>query len=172
MMLTGKEIKNRQGGDIIITPFNEKRLNPNSYNLRLGKKLKVYSGNILDIKKNNKYTVLAIPDDGMIIWPGKLYLGQSMEYTETRNLIPKIDGRSSIARLGISIHSTAGFGDIGFCGFWTLEISCIEPIKIYPGIEICQVYYETALGEIENYVSDKYQNNTGVQTSKIYKEFI
>lgn len=66
-----------------------------------------------------------------------------MEYTETHKFVPMLEGRSSVGRLGISIHSTAGFGDIGFCGYWTLEISCVQPVRIYSGVDICQIYYHT-----------------------------
>jgi len=171
LILTGNEIKKRMGNDIVIHTFDEKRINSNSYNLRLGKKLKVYYGQFLDMKKENNCMDVTIPEEGLIIWPGRLYLGQTMEYTETYNLVPILEGRSSIGRLGINIHATAGFGDIGFCGWWTLEISCVQPVKIYPKVEICQIYYETVLGKIENYKSNKYQNNHGVQASKLYKEF-
>jgi len=172
MLLTGKEIEKRIGDDIIIQSFDKKRLNPNSYNLRLREELKIYSEKIIDMKKDNQYDKITIPNDGMVLYPNNLYLGSTKEYTETYNLVPKIDGRSSIGRLGISIHATAGVGDIGFKGYWTLEISCIQPVKIYPGVEFCQIYYETVTGKIENYNSDKYQNNNGTQTSKLYKEFL
>jgi len=172
LIITGSEIEKRIGKDIVIQPFNKKRINSNSYNLRLGRELKIYDEKVLDMKKANKYDRVTIPNDGMIIYPNKLYLGQTVEYTETFNFVPILEGRSSIGRLGISVHATAGFGDTGFCGFWTLEISCVQPVKIYPEIEFCQIYYETVLGEIENYKSTKYQNNYGVQASKLYQEFL
>jgi dCTP deaminase len=76
-----------------------------------------------------------------------------------------LEGRSSIGRLGVFIHVTAGFGDVGFSGYWTLEIFCVQPIKIYPEIEICQIYYHGIEGKYDRYISGKYQNNTGVQPS-------
>jgi dCTP deaminase len=82
-----------------------------------------------------------------------------------------IEGRSSIGRLGISIHATAGFGDIGFFGYWTLEISCIEPVRIYPGIRICQIFYHTVKGKIIHY-HGKYQDNDGIQASQSYLDSI
>ena len=82
-----------------------------------------------------------------------------------------LEGRSSIGRLGLFVHVTAGFGDVGFKGFWTLEIFCIQPVKIYPSVEICQVYYHTIEGEIKNYSSQKYQNNRGIQSSLLFKDF-
>ena len=82
-----------------------------------------------------------------------------------------LEGRSSIGRLGLFVHITAGFGDVGFEGFWTLEIFCVQPIKIYPEIEICQIYYHSLNGDYKTYVSDKYQKNKSIQPSMIYKEF-
>lgn len=170
MMLTGKEIKKRLNKDIYISCFHEKRLNPNSYNLRLAKKLLVYDNYILDMKKENSVKEITILENGLILRPGKLYLGMTCEYTATYNLVPVLSGRSSIGRLGISIHVTAGFGDIGFCGHWTLEISCIQPVKIYPFIEICQIYYHEINGDDSIKYNGKYQMNNGIQQSLIYKE--
>lgn len=82
-----------------------------------------------------------------------------------------LEGRSSVGRLGLSIHITAGFGDVGFRGYWTLELHCIEPIRIYPFVEICQIYYHTIKGDYVNYQSSKYQNNTGIQPSMMYLDF-
>lgn len=171
MILSGLEIKNRLGKDIIIEPYNEKALNPNSYNLKLYNELLVYNEQTLDMKKINTTNKIIIPQDGLYLEPGKLYLGRTEEYTATDNLVPMLEGRSSIGRLGLYIHVTAGFGDVGFKGFWTLEIHCVQPIKIYPFIEICQIYYHTIEGEYERYTSGKYQNNEGIQASLLYKDF-
>jgi len=172
MILSGLEIKKEmEKHTILINPFNEKQLNPNSYNLKLHNKLLVYKYNELDMKKNNPYTEMIIPERGLVLRPGTLYLGRTLEYTKTENYIPMLEGRSSIGRLGLFIHITAGFGDVGFAGYWTLEISCIQPIRIYPFIKICQISYSEIKGNYINYKSDKYQNNTEVQSSKLYKEF-
>ena len=171
MILSGPEIQKRMGNDIIIEPYETHLTNPNSYNLRLHNELVVYKDKTLDMKKLNDIEKIMIPEDGMILSPGRLYLGRTLEYTETKNLVPMLEGRSSIGRLGLFVHITAGFGDVGFKGYWTLEISCIQPVRIYPGIEICQIFYHTIEGEIQEYHSDKYQNNKGIQPSMIYKEF-
>jgi dCTP deaminase len=170
MILSGLEIKKRAGSDIIIEPFSERQINPNSYNLKLHDELLVYKDDVLDIKRRNDFEIIKIPREGLKIIPGKLYLGRSLEYTETKNLVPMLEGRSSLGRLGIFIHVTAGFGDVGFKGFWTLEIHCIQPIVIYPFIEVCQIYYHTIEGEYFLYKSNKYQNNKGVQPSLFYQE--
>jgi dCTP deaminase len=171
MILSGKQIKERLYKDIIIEPFVDKQLGPNSYNLRLHDELMVYEDDVLDMKKQNHVQRVVIPHDGLMIKPGKLYLGRTVEYTKTDNCVPMLEGRSSIGRLGLFIHITAGFGDVGFAGFWTLEISCIQPIRIYPFIEICQIFYHTIEGEFTRYSSNKYQNNRGIQPSMLYKDF-
>lgn len=117
MILTGKEILKRLGNDIKIEPYDPNLLNPNSYNLRLHEDLLVYSEFPLDMKKPNPVQNLKIPEDGLLLEPGKLYLGRTIEFTETHNLVPMLEGRSSIGRLGMFVHITAGFGDVGFKGF-------------------------------------------------------
>ena len=155
MILSGVEIKNRLGKDIIIDPFNDKQLNPNSYNLKLHNELFVYNSDILDMKKENRCSEVVIPEEGLLLEPGKLYLGRTVEYTETHNYVPMLEGRSSIGRLGLFIHVTAGFGDVGFSGFWTLEISCTQPVKIYAGMPIGQLIYFEISGEVENSYNKK-----------------
>lgn len=172
MLLSGEEIKKNLGGDIIIQPYNPSQLNPNSYNLRLSDELLVYDTDVLDMKKDNPVRRLTIPPEGLLLEPNRLYLGRTLEYTRTDRFVPMLEGRSSVGRLGLFVHVTAGFGDVGFAGFWTLEMHCIHPIVIYPGVEICQIYYHTILGEYQKYDSGKYQNNTGVQPSMLYKDFL
>ena len=171
MILSGKEIESRINDEIIIDPFDKNRINPNSYNLSLHNELIMYKNSLLDMKKDNKVEKLKIPSNGLVLEANRLYLGRTVEYTETKNLVPMLEGRSSIGRLGLFVHVTAGFGDVGFKGFWTLEIFCIQPIKIYPNVEICQVYYHTIEGSHENYNSGKYQDNQGIQPSLLYKDF-
>lgn len=171
MIISGKEIKKNLGSKIKIEPFNEKQLNPNSYNLRLHNELLVYNDCVLDMKKPNEASRIIIPEEGMILKPHTLYLGRTSEYTETDCYVPMLEGRSSIGRLGLFVHITAGFGDVGFKGFWTLEIFCVQPIRVYPGIEICQIFYHTIEGDYEKYSSNKYQNNKEVQPSMLYKDF-
>ena len=138
MILSGKEIlKNVESKDIIIEPFDKSRINPNSYNLTLSNELLVYENDLLDMKIPNKTKMIEIPEEGLILEPNKLYLGRTNEFTKTEKFVPMLEGRSSTGRLGLFIHVTAGFGDIGFAGYWTLEIFCVQPIKIYPNTQIC-----------------------------------
>lgn len=171
MILSGKEIERRLNSDIKITPFNPQQVGPNSYNLRLHNELMVYKDKVLDMKRRNDIQKIILPETGLILQPGILYLGRTYEHTETNNLVPMIEGRSSIGRLGLFIHITAGFGDVGFKGYWTLEIFCVQPVKIYPHVEICQIFYHTIEGKFQNYESNKYQNNQGIQPSLLYKDF-
>jgi dCTP deaminase len=171
MILSGKEIQKRLGDDIIIEPFSPLQVNPNSYNLRLHHEILMYDEPILDMKKKHHLQELIIPEEGLIFHPGKLYLGRTVEYTRTDNLVPMLEGRSSIGRLGLFIHITAGFGDVGFAGYWTLEMYCVQSIRVYPNVEICQIFYHTIEGAYDRYVSNKYQNNTSVQPSMLYKDF-
>ena len=170
MVLSGHEIKRQLGDSIIIDPFDESRLNPNSYNLTLHDELMVYEELVLDMRKANRVRRTAIPPEGFVLQPNQLYLGRTVERTETHGLVPMIEGRSSIGRLGLFVHVTAGFGDVGFCGYWTLEMFAIQPVRIYAGVAICQIFYHDILGSYTEYQSDKYQNNTDIQPSLLFKE--
>ena len=165
MILSGKEIVKHMGKEIVIEPFDKNRVNPNSYNLSLYNELMVYDSKELDMAKPNSASVIKIQ-------PNVLYLGRTNEYTKTENYIPMLEGRSSVGRLGVFIHVTAGFGDVGFAGYWTLEIFCVQPIRIYPNVEICQIYYHDIDGEYDTYKSGKYQHNNGIQPSMLWKDFI
>ena len=171
MILSGKEIQRHIGKEIIIEPFDQSRVNPNSYNLTLHNELLVYENHELDMKKLNPTKRITIPEEGLVLEPNRLYLGRTNEFTKTEGFVPMLEGRSSTGRLGLFIHVTAGFGDVGFAGYWTLEIFCIQPIRIYPNAEICQIYYHSIEGDYEPYKSGKYQNNTDIQPSLMYKDF-
>ena len=171
MILSGLEIakKAQEGKEIIIRPFVPDKVGPNSYDLRLADTLLVYEDKILDMRQPNGTKEIVIPEEGLVLQPGKLYLGRTVEYTETYGYVPMLEGRSSMGRLGISIHITAGFGDVGFKGFWTLEIHCLHPVRIYAGERICQIYYHKIEGDYMPY-KGKYQDNTGIQASMKYKD--
>ena len=171
MILSGLEIKRELGRGITISPFDERQLNPNSYNLRLHEELLVYESEGLDMKRPEPTARLDIPETGLVLAPGRLYLGRTIEYTATERFVPMLEGRSSVGRLGLFVHVTAGFGDVGFHGYWTLEMFCVQPVKIYPGVPICQIYYHTIQGEFKPYAGGKYQDNTGVQSSLLYRDF-
>lgn len=157
MILTDKKILEAIGkGEILIEPFRRECLGTNSYDVHLGPYLAVYEDAVLDAKRHNRIRTFEIPEDeGFVLLPGTLYLGVTEEYTETHNSVPFLEGKSSIGRLGIDIHATAGKGDVGFCNHWTLEISCAMPVRVYAGMPIGQLIYFLVDGDIENYYNKK-----------------
>lgn len=171
MILSGNEIRAQLGKNIIIDPYDEALLNPNSYNLRLHDELLVYEEIVLDMRRPNRFRRYAIPPEGFVLQPNQLYLGRTIERTETHNFVPMLEGRSSVGRLGLFVHVTAGFGDAGFCGYWTLEMFAIHPVRIYAGVPICQIFYHTICGEVTEYNSEKYQHNRDIQPSMLFKEW-
>jgi dCTP deaminase len=153
--------------NIVIEPFNKDQLNPNSYNVLLSNKLKVYDkSSILDPKtQNNCYREVVIPEEGFILLPDTLYIGSTKEIIGSDKFISAIDGRSSLGRLGMQVHLTAGFGDVGFHGTYTLEITVVQPLRIYPDYPVAQVYFEKVDGRIKFLYSGRYQNQTGATVS-------
>lgn len=150
MILSDKRILEEiEKGTIIIKPYDRSQLGSNSYDVHLGKYLATYKDAELDAKKHNEITHFEIPEDGYVLHPHVFYLGVTEEYTETHAHVPFLEGKSSTGRLGIDIHATAGKGDVGFCGNWTLEISVKQPVKIYAGMPIGQLIYFPVDGEIE-----------------------
>ena len=170
MILSGSEIKAQLGKNLSISPFADEQLNPNSYNLRLHDELLVYEEIILDMRKPSRFRRLTIPEEGLVLQPNQLYLGRTVEHTETHNYVPMLEGRSSIGRLGLFVHVTAGFGDVGFCGYWTLEMFAVQPVRIYPGVQVCQIFYHTIEGAVTEYENGKYQHNTDIQPSLLFRE--
>ena len=151
-----------EDGEIVIDPFEPKNLGGNSYDVRLSEHLLTYESRhwigdqqCLDVSIENPTSERTIGWEGMVMWPGVLYLASTVEYTETHKHVPYLDGRSSAGRLGISIHSTAGRGDVGFCGHWTLEITVVHPVRVYAGMRIGQLTFHTVDGEVERVYSKK-----------------
>jgi dCTP deaminase len=170
MILSGHQIRQQLGSNIVIEPFVEEQLNPNSYNLTLHNELMTYEEVVLDMKRANRVRRQIIPPEGLVLNPGQLYLGRTAERTETHKLVPMIEGRSSIGRLGLFVHVTAGFGDVGFCGYWTLEMFAVHSVRVYPGVAICQIFYHEITGDVTEYASNKYQHNADIQPSLLFKE--
>jgi dCTP deaminase len=168
-VLSGLEIKRRvEAGSIVIDPFDEARLGVNSYDVALGKTLAYYDRapyEELSTRRVLNLKYFDIPEEGFVLKPGVLYIGETVEYTETHGLVPSIDGRSSAGRLGIFLHVTAGRGDIGFKGKWTLEIVVVEPCRVFAGDVIGQLSYATVVGLYDEY-RGKYQNAVGLEPSK------
>ena len=173
-------------GTIKIKPYRREDLGSNSYDCHLGEWLGLYLNGLsipvwdiitgqkqynrkimknyvkevnekpLDAAMNNSIVLFKIPPKGLVLYNSVFYLGATEEYTETHAHVPFIEGKSSTGRLSIDIHATAGKGDVGFCGFWTLEISVKQSVKVYAGMPIGQLIYFPVDGEVEvNYNNKK-----------------
>ena len=146
MILSGNEIKlQHEAGTIVIEPWDEERLNPNSYNVSLAPELMVYTEACLDPRQDNRTRTITIPEEGLVLTPGKLYLGRTNEWTETYGLVPKLEGRSSIGRLGLFV-------------------------RIYPNMEIGQLSYHPVCGEVTDTYHGKYQGSREIVASRMYRE--
>lgn len=156
MILTDKEILSCiEERSIVIEPYRKNCLGTNSYDVHLGPTLGLYEDEILDAKKHNKIKFIEIPKEGIVLQPSEFYLGVTEEYTETHKHVPFLEGKSSVGRLGIDIHATAGKGDVGFCNYWTLEISVKKPVRVYAGMPIGQIIYFETKGDVLNYYNKK-----------------
>jgi dCTP deaminase len=161
-----KILEGIQNGEIVIEPFDREQLGTNSYDVHLGKWLARYKDHILDARKHNEIEYFEIPEEGFVLHPNTLYLGVTQEYTETHKAVPFLEGKSSVGRLGIDIHATAGKGDVGFCNTWTLEISCTHPVRVYAGMPIGQLIYFRVEGHIEQYYNKKKSAKYTKRTTK------
>ena len=174
MILSGSEIKKQVAkGNIFISDYDDAQVNPNSYNLRLADELMIYTDEVLDMKKQNPTKKITIPADGYLLEPGQLYLGRTYERIQTDEFASKLDGRSSIGRLGIFTHVTAGFIDIGWDGYLTFEIQVIKPVRIYPMVKVAQISFYVVKGDksITYKNAGKYYGNQGTQASMLHKDF-
>lgn len=153
-------------GNILIEPFRPECLGSNSYDVHLGNYLGIYVDKILDAKKHNQIRLFKIPPAGFVLEPNRLYLGVTKEYTETFKYVPFLEGKSSVGRLGIDIHATAGKGDVGFCNTWTLEISTSISVRIYAGMPVGQLIYFKVDGEVKQDYSTKKTAKYTTRTTK------
>src|ERR1700751_2204869 len=167
MILSDKRImEEMEKGTIKIIPYDRSFLGSNSYDVHLGPVLATYREHILDAKKHNEIEYFEIPDEGFVLYPHIFYLGVTAEYTETHEQVPFLEGKSSTGRLGIDIHATAGKGDVGFCGNWTLEISVKQPVRVYKGMPIGPLIYFRVEGETEIKYNQKKGAKYGGQPDK------
>ena len=194
MMLSGERIRQAVAcGDIVIDPYDPRRINPNSYNLSLAPTLVVYDINprqmawheiggpcelaewadVLDMKREHPILQLEIPDTGLVLLPGRLYLGRTAEWIGSPVHVPIVEGRSSTGRLGISWHSTAGFCDRGFMGAVTLEISVVMPVRVYADVQVAQVAFHE-VDQLGPVYTGKYQNDRNAlpMPCQMWKEFL
>jgi dCTP deaminase len=172
-VLSGRAIEQAMAeGRIQVDPFDRKYVNPASYDLTLGDGVRVYEhsvfshprswsgpgaedgsnfepnhNNSLDSRIANSTKSFKIGEDGWLLKPGIGYLMHTHERVCTDSYVPVLDGKSSIGRLFITIHVTAGYGDPGFNGQFTLEVTSTQPVRVYAGMRFCQVRFHTISGE-------------------------
>ena len=171
MILTGEEIKKQvKGGNIIIKPFNQKNVTTNSYDLTLGEDYLVYTDEILDPARENKYKIKKIPKNGLLLRKGDFILGHSKEIIGSKKFVPLIHAKSGIARLGLFVHITADIIDVGSIGNTTFQLYSTKDIRIYPNMLIGQVSFWVPKGKIILY-NGKYQNSIGPKASQVHKDF-
>lgn len=171
MILSGSKIeKCVKKNTIDIRPFNKSQINPNSYNYRLGDYLKVYDEKVLDSKRKLKTKIIKIPDEGIVLYPDKIYLGFTEEIFGSDKYVPVITGRSSTGRLGLFVQITSDLVDIGFHGQLTLQLHSTHPVRVYKGMEIGQVMFWKICGKINLY-EGKYQNSDGPRETEVWRDF-
>lgn len=176
-------------GDIEIEPFNPAQLNPVSYDLTLGDEVAVYSEWIqsegtwdslsprsfeIDVKAEPRVIRSNIdPARGLGLNPGVGYLMHTIERIHTKKFVPVLDGKSSLGRLFIKVHETAGYGDPGFSGQYTLEVTVQHPLRIYAGMRIAQMRFHTIVGVVEKPYAGNYTGETarGPVASRAWRQF-
>ena len=170
-MLTGNEIKLQvAAGRIVIQPFDEVNIGPNSYDVHLSDELLAYTEAVLDPRQDNRYRTVKIPPDGLVLEPGRVYLGKTVEYTESPYHIPMYEGRSSLGRLGVFSHVSAGFGDVGFKGTWTLELVVALDFRICPGLRFSQLFWRKPDAEVLKRYDGKCQTQTTATPSRLFQD--
>ncbi len=140
-------------GRIVVRPFDRARLGSNSYDVTLAPTLAEYGGPpglVLDAREDQGRLLryFQVGQAGHVLRPGTLYLAATAEYTESHAHVPLLEGKSSLARLGVQVHLTAGVGDVGFCGHWTLEVVCTLPVRVYAGMPVAQLLWHSVEGEV------------------------
>lgn len=172
MILSGEEIiKHVKSMNIIIEPFNEKQVGPNSYDFTLSDQLLIYDVDQLDCGVDNPTYSFTIPSSGFKLRPNELYLGCTNERFGSSKYVPWIDGRSSMGRLGLSVHITAGRGDLGFVGRWTLEITVVKPLVVYPNQRIGQVTFFNVEGSKNIQYKGRYQSQLEPTSSRLWQGY-
>lgn len=186
MILSDRSIKEAiAAGRIVLDPYDEAMVQPSSIDLRCDTQFRVFENHkyaLIDPKAPQEdltKQVEASPDHPFILHPGEFVLGATAEVIGLADdIVARLEGKSSLGRLGLLIHSTAGFIDPGFQGQVTLELSNVAnlPIAIYPGMKIGQVsFYELSTAAENPYGSagagSKYQGQRGPTASRIHQEF-
>ena len=179
MILVDYQIKQRiEDGTLGITPYNEDSINPNSYDLHLSNQFKYYINNGQMIDPYDRNTIIygheVVEAETFTIQPGMFMLAVSQEtITLPKNICAACEGKSSLARLGLTIHQTGGWIDAGFGGTLTFELYNVNnrPIRLYSGMPIAQLVFfegETCRVGYNEKSSSKYKNQTGATLSRYH----
>ena len=186
MILSDRTIKESiASGRIVIDPFDESYVQPSSIDLRVDRFFRVFENHrypyINPKESQEDLTVLVevSDDEPFILHPGEFVLGSTLERVRLgEDLVARLEGKSSLGRIGLLIHSTAGFVDPGFDGYLTLELSNVAnlPIAIYPGMKIGQIsFYQLTTAADHPYGSEragsKYQGQRGPTPSRVHQDF-
>ncbi|MEW1639836.1 deoxycytidine deaminase [Streptomyces sp. NPDC093801] len=145
MILTGPEIQHQRGlGALTIEPFTPTQLNPVSYNYRLGPVLRTHRTRTADTHRQLDLDEVEIPKGGLVLMPGRVYLGTTMETIGSSEFVVSLIGRSSVGRLGLFVQYSADLGQLGACHRWTLELKAAQSLRVYAGMVIGQVSFWVA----------------------------
>lgn len=170
MILSGLKIKKEiENGNITICPYNDSLLNPNSYNYRLGDELLLIEDDIIDPKKKCKFKKIKLTSEGYVLEPNRLYLGSTVEKIGSDKYITQLIGRSSVGRLGLFLQVTAPLGHVGCKHSWTLELKCVQPLRVYPNMKIGQVTFWCIDGNYQKY-DGKYTKYQYPHVSEFYRK--
>jgi len=187
VILSDRTIREQlKAGRIVIDPFDESRVQPSSVDVLLDRYFRVFLNHtmpVIDVKKNlEELTRLVDIDDdrAFILHPGEFVLGSTFERIALPDdIVARIEGKSSLGRLGLLIHSTAGFIDAGFDGHITLELSNVAnlPITLYPGMKIGQISFlrMTTPADVpygSGSLRSKYQGQRGPTPSRYWENFL
>jgi dCTP deaminase len=154
MILTGRAIlEARRNGSITIEPFDERNLNPNSYNFHLQDTILVKSA------RSGRWKRRRLTHRGVVLTPGTMYLGATMEVIGSVDHVMTLLGISSMGRLGVFLNITADLGHLGARSRWTLEIVVVQRVRIYPGMPIGQVAFWRVMGARRQQYSGRYLNH-------------
>jgi dCTP deaminase len=174
-----------EAGHIVIDPFDETCVQPSSVDLHVDSRFRVFANSrypYIDVKEEMPDLTEIVEVKGgepFILHPGEFVLGSTMERVGIPDdLVARLEGKSSLGRLGLLIHSTAGYVDPGWDGYLTLELSNVAnlPITIYPGMKIGQIsFFRLSTPAAEPYGSEarrsKYQGQRGPTASRFFEEF-
>jgi dCTP deaminase len=159
-------------GHIVIDPFDPDAVSPNAYDWRLGDRIRVCEAETLDAARHTPFTEYTLPEEGMVLRPGRLYLGATHERTRSERYAQLINGDRSLGALGVWVHVSAPLGHMGHAIRWTLEIRVARPVRVYPRMRFGKIVFLTTHGTAASYqdLGLKYTRTGGIDVSRLYEE--